>query len=208
MALPLKIFTDGGCSGNQNAENYGGWGAVLIYGGHKKELFGGEVNTTNNRMEMTALIRAFEAVTKDGQTIEIFSDSAYLVNCFRKKWYKNWLANGWQTAAKKPVENRDLWEALFPYLEKHSIEFYRVRGHINKNSKKFDPAPLFREFSEANGGPFTMDDFLYAVEMNNLADALANKGISSLKPCLSGPQSEAAPDVSEADNRDTASEKP
>ena len=181
MALPLKIYTDGACSGNQNAENYGGWGAVLVYGSHRKELFGGEANTTNNRMEMTALLRALEAVTKDGQRIEVFSDSAYLVNCFRGKWYQGWILNGWRTAAKKPVENKDLWEALLPYLERHLVEFYRIKGHINKNSKKFDPDMLFRDFLETNGGSFTRDDFLYTVDMNNLADALANRGIDDIR---------------------------
>jgi len=179
MAIPLKIFTDGACSGNQNAENSGGWGAVLVYGSHQKELFGGEANTTNNRMEMTALLRAFEAIKKDRQIIEIFSDSAYLINCFLGNWYENWMSNGWKTAAKKPVENRDLWEALLPYLDKHHIKFYRVKGHINLSSKKLDLDSLFEAFSEANGDSFSKDDFIYIVEMNNLADKLANKGIGS-----------------------------
>ena len=181
MAIPLKIFTDGACAGNQNEENFGGWGAVLVYGSKQKELFGGEPNTTNNRMEMTALLRAFEAITKDGQSIELFSDSAYLINCFLGKWYENWMRNGWKTAAKNPVENRDLWEALLPYLDKHHIKFYRVKGHINLSSKKLNLDPLFEAFLETNGDFFTKDDFIYIVEMNNLADSLANKGIDSVR---------------------------
>ena len=185
MKLPLKIFTDGACSGNQNDKNFGGWGAALIYGKHSKELFGGEVNTTNNRMEMTALLRAFEAVTKDGLSIEVFSDSSYLINCFRKEWYINWQNNGWKTANNTPVENKDLWESLLPYLGKHRIMFYRVKGHINLKSKKTDIDSLFSGFQEPNPGFFTLDDFVYIVEMNNLADALANKGIESVKPTCS-----------------------
>ena len=177
MMKSLKIYTDGACSGNQSEENSGGWGAVLEYGSHKKELSGGEKNTTNNRMEMTALLRAFEAIKKDSQNIEVFSDSAYLINCFREKWYENWLRNDWKTSGKKPVENRDLWEAILPYLKKHRIKFYRVKGHINLNSEKTDVAALFSAFSELNDGRFTVDEFKYIVEMNNLADALANKGI-------------------------------
>ena len=178
----LKIFTDGACSGNQRAENFGGWGAILVYGEHRKELFGGEADTTNNRMEMTALLRALEAVTKGGQAVEVYSDSSYLVNCFRGKWYRTWLLNGWKTTAKKPVENRDLWEALLPLLEKHSVRFYLVKGHINLNSKKTDADSLFSEFLEKNPGGFTAADFKYIVEMNNLADALANKGIDTVRP--------------------------
>ena len=185
----LKIYTDGACSGNQNDENFGGWGAVLEYGEHRKELFGGEPDTTNNRMEMTALLRAFEAVKKDGQTIEVYSDSSYLIDCFRKKWYENWLKNGWKTANKSPVENRGLWESIIPYLGKHRIEFYRVKGHINLNSKKLDLDSLFSDFLKWNSGPsvnqlkepFTLDGFRYIVEMNNLADKLANEGIASVK---------------------------
>ena len=108
MAI-LKIYTDGACSGNQNKENVGGWGAILEYGSHQKELYGGEINTTNNRMEMTALLKALEAVKLEGQKIWVFSDSAYLMDCFRKKWYENWQKNGWKTAGKKAVENQDLW---------------------------------------------------------------------------------------------------
>jgi len=192
MATALKMFTDGACSGNQNVENFGGWGAVLVYGKHQKELFGGEPDTTNNRMEMTALLRAFEAVTKEGQQVELYSDSSYLVNCFQKKWYQTWLENGWKTADKKPVENRDLWESLLPYLNKHNIKFYRVKGHINLKSKKIDLDALFNKFLETNEDYFTKDDFIYIVEMNNLADALANRGIASVKPFCSSPLTEAA----------------
>ena len=124
----LRIYTDGACSGNQSEKNFGGWGAILEFAGHSKELYGGEKNTTNNRMEMTALLEAFRAIKKENQTIEVYSDSSYLMDCFRKKWYKGWLRNGWKTAAKKPVENRDLWEGLLPYLDRHAIRFFRVKG--------------------------------------------------------------------------------
>jgi ribonuclease HI len=177
--VPLKIYTDGACSGNQNEENTGGWGAILEYGSHRKELSGGELNTTNNRMELTALLSAFEAIKKDSQSIEVYSDSAYLVNCFNQRWYENWLRNNWKTSGKKPVENQDLWEALLPHLKRHSVRFYRVKGHINLNSKKLDLDTLFNEFLESNGDRFTLEDFKYIVEMNNLADALARQGIES-----------------------------
>ena len=101
----LRIYTDGGCAGNQSEENLGGWGAILEFAKNgdsgdgvqtaSKELYGNEANTTNNRMEMTALLEAFRAIKKDGQRIQVFSDSSYLMDCFRKKWYESWQANGW-----------------------------------------------------------------------------------------------------------------
>ena len=127
----LRIYTDGGCAGNQSDENLGGWGAILEFGQAVKELYGSEKNTTNNRMEMTALLEALRAVKKENQEIHVFSDSSYLMDCFRKKWYVSWQKNGWKTAGKKPVENQDLWKALLPYIEIHRMTFYRVKGHVN-----------------------------------------------------------------------------
>ena len=177
----LRIYTDGGCSGNQHDENLGGWGAVLEFATASKELYGSQRNTTNNRMEMTALLRAFEAIKKEGQTIQVFSDSSYLMDCFRKGWYKGWQRNGWMTSKKTPVENRDLWEALLPYLERHDIRFFRVKGHVNLNSEVTDFGKLYQNFVKWNGPEFTYDDFLYVTERNNRADALVNMGIDELR---------------------------
>ncbi len=176
----VNIYTDGACSGNQNETNTGGWGAVLEYGEHRKELFGGEANTTNNRMEMMALLSAFHALNKDRLNVRVFSDSSYLMNCFREKWYENWFRNNWKTSKKTDVENRDLWEALFAFISRHNIEFYRVKGHVNLKSKNTKLDPLYSKFVEWNGPSFTMEDFIYITEMNNLADELANKGIDSV----------------------------
>lgn len=82
-------------------------------------------------MEMTGLLQALRAIKKPGQTIEVFCDSSYLMDCFRQKWYERWVKNGWMTSSKKPVENRELWEALLPFLDEHDISFYRVKGHVN-----------------------------------------------------------------------------
>ena len=177
----LRIYTDGGCSGNQNDENIGGWGAILEYGEAVKELYGSEPNTTNNRMEMTALIEAFRAIKKDGQSIQVFSDSSYLMNCFREKWYQKWQKNGWKTSQKKPVENKDLWEELLPYLDQHDIAFCRVKGHVNLNSKNTDVDKLYAKFREWNGEGFTKDEFLYVTERNNRADELANIGMDEIR---------------------------
>lgn len=184
----LRIYTDGACSGNQNEENIGGWGAILEFGPHQKELFGGEANTTNNRMEMTALLEALSAIKKPDQTIEVFCDSSYLMDCFRKKWYVRWLENGWMTSGKKPVENREIWEQLLPFLDEHHITFYRVKGHISIDwHTKEDGTPdehlwnTYKKFCEWNGNMFLYDDFAYITKMNNRADALANKGMDQYR---------------------------
>lgn len=177
----LKIYTDGGCSGNQSAENFGGWGTILEFGEHKKEFYGGEINTTNNRMELTAVIEGFKALNKDGQTIEVYSDSAYVSNCFREKWYESWEKNKWRNAAKKSVENQELWKELLALVRKHNVSFYRVKGHVNLNSKATDFDKLYEKFVSWNGSRFTFDDFKYVTEMNNRADELANLGINQVK---------------------------
>lgn len=177
----LRIYTDGGCSGNQSDENLGGWGAVMEFGSAVKELYGSERNTTNNRMEMTALLEAFKAIKKENQRIHVFSDSSYLMDCFRKKWYVGWQKNGWKTASRKPVENQDLWKALLPYIERHEISFFRVKGHVNTASKNTDFEKLYEKFVQWNGSCFSYDDFIYVTEKNNRADKLANIGIDDLR---------------------------
>ena len=173
----IHIYTDGACSGNQNKDNLGGWGAILEYGPHRKELYGGEANTTNNRMELTALLMALRALRKPDQTIRVFSDSAYLTNCFREQWYQSWQRNGWKTSNKTEVENRDLWESIFEQIRLHSISFYRVKGHVRLDSRKTDLEALYQKFLEWNGTEFTMDDFRYVTQQNVRADALANQWI-------------------------------
>lgn len=177
----INIYTDGACSGNQNDTNLGGWGAILEYGAHQKELYGGEINTTNNRMEMTALLKALACLKKDGQVIRVFSDSSYVMDCFRKKWYVNWRKNNWKTAKKTEVENRDLWEQLLELTERHQISFYRVKGHVSLSSKSTNFEKLYQKFVEWNGASFTMEDFLYVTEKNNRADELANLGVDQFR---------------------------
>jgi ribonuclease HI len=125
----IIIYCDGACSGNQFKKNKGGWGAILIFKKRGKEICGGEVNTTNQRMELTACIKALEQLKTDEHKVEIYSDSAYLINCMHKKWYVNWEKNGWKNAKKDPVENRDLWEALLDLVEKYNPKFIKVEGH-------------------------------------------------------------------------------
>ncbi|MGE4373831.1 MAG: ribonuclease HI [Xanthobacter sp.] len=120
----VEIFTDGACSGNPGP---GGWGAILRFGAHEKELKGGEAETTNNRMEMTASIRALDAL-KEPCSVDLHTDSEYLRNGVTK-WMHGWKRNGWRTAAKKPVKNQDLWEALDAALQRHDVRWHWVKGH-------------------------------------------------------------------------------
>lgn len=165
----VNIYTDGACSGNQNEENIGGWGAVLEFGGHEKELHGGEINTTNNRMELTALANALEALREDGLKLRIFSDSSYLINCFKNKWYENWQQNGWKNSKKEPVENRDLWERLLARTSVNSCVFYLVKGHVSTPTEAH-----YKKFISHNGDSFSFDEFAKIIEYNNRCDSLAN----------------------------------
>lgn len=120
----VTIYTDGACSGNPGP---GGWGALLIYNGTEKELCGGEAATTNNRMELTAAIRALEAL-KRRCTVDLYTDSSYLRHGITE-WIKRWKSNGWRTAQKKPVLNDDLWRSLDELRENHDVRWHWVKGH-------------------------------------------------------------------------------
>ncbi|MBX5436813.1 MAG: ribonuclease HI [Alicyclobacillaceae bacterium] len=121
----VTIYTDGACSGNPGP---GGWAAILLYDGHVKEICGGDPETTNQRMEITAAYEALRCL-KEPCDVVIHSDSAYLVNCFRQRWYDTWVRNGWRNSRGEPVQNRDLWEALLQEAGKHHTTFAKVRGH-------------------------------------------------------------------------------
>jgi ribonuclease HI len=121
----VTIYTDGGCSPNPGP---GGYGAILIYGAHRRELSGGYRHTTNNRMELMGAIRALEAL-KQPCNVALWSDSQYVVNGIQKGWAKRWRANGWRRSDKSIAENHDLWEQLLALCEKHTIRFEWIRGH-------------------------------------------------------------------------------
>lgn len=124
MATDVTLYTDGACRGNPGP---GGWGVVLKSGHHLKELYGGEAETTNNRMEMTAAIEGLKALNR-ACNVALYTDSQYL----RKgvlEWLAGWKRNGWKTSARKPVKNQDLWQSLDQQLERHTIEWHWVKGH-------------------------------------------------------------------------------
>ena len=121
----IDIYTDGACSGNPGP---GGWGVVLIYQENKKELSGYQPETTNNRMELFAVIQGLSAL-KESCVVNLYSDSSYLVNAFEKHWIEKWQRNGWKTSTKSPVENQDLWKLLLIHVRKHQVRFIKVKGH-------------------------------------------------------------------------------
>jgi ribonuclease HI len=120
----VKVFTDGACRGNPGP---GGWGVLLQSGGHRKELWGGEKYTTNNRMELTAAIRALEALTRSTQ-VNLYTDSQYVRQGITQ-WLADWKRRGWRTSRKTPVKNADLWQQLEELAEQHSVQWHWVKGH-------------------------------------------------------------------------------
>lgn len=120
----VEIWTDGACKGNPGI---GGWGALLRSGEHSKELFGGERSTTNNRMELTAVVEALRAL-KQPSGVTVHTDSSYVMNGM-KTWIAGWKRNGWQTSARKPVKNVDLWQALDAEVARHQVQWVWVKGH-------------------------------------------------------------------------------
>ena len=121
----VTIYTDGACSGNPGP---GGWGAILFFNDKRKEMSGGEKHTTNNRMELLAAIESIGTL-KEPCKVKLYSDSAYLVNCFQKGWFRGWLRNGWKNSKGQPVENQDLWKSLLQLMDVHKVEYIKVKGH-------------------------------------------------------------------------------
>ncbi len=121
----VDIYTDGACRGNPGA---GGWGAILVYKGHEKELSGGEAETTNNRMELTAVIEALAALNEPCD-VTLTSDSKYVIDALSLGWAESWRTRGWRKADKSPALNVDLWERLLPLTEKHRLTYVWVKGH-------------------------------------------------------------------------------
>lgn len=121
----VVIYTDGACSGNPGP---GGWGAVLMYQENKKEISGGKKDTTNNVMELTAVIEGLKLL-KYPCEVELYSDSAYVVNSFEKGWIYNWVKNNWKTAGKDSVKNQELWQELYDLTKIHKVKFHKVKGH-------------------------------------------------------------------------------
>jgi ribonuclease HI len=145
MAAIVEIWTDGACSGNPGP---GGWGVLLRYNGHEREMCGGEATpTTNNRMELTAAIRALEALTRPS-TVKLHTDSVY-VRSGITSWLPNWVRNGWRTSDKKPVKNADLWQELSAQVARHTVEWLWVKGHAGDEGNERADALANQGMAEA-----------------------------------------------------------
>ncbi len=147
----VTIYTDGACSGNPGV---GGWGALLQYGGTRKEISGAEAETTNNRMEVLAVIRAL-SLLKYPCEVDLYSDSAYTVNAFEKGWLKDWEANGWKKADGKDVQNVDLWRELAALTKTHRVTFHKVKGHADNeynNRCDFLATSAIKKYKQDNAG--------------------------------------------------------
>ncbi|MCL2217909.1 MAG: ribonuclease HI [Defluviitaleaceae bacterium] len=135
MGKKVTIYTDGACSGNPGP---GGYGVVMLYGEHRRELSGGEAETTNNRMEMMGVIKGLESL-KQPCEVDVYSDSRYVVDAIQKGWALRWRENNWKRNKKEAALNPDLWETLLSLLEKHSVTFHWVKGHAgNPENERCD----------------------------------------------------------------------
>ena len=123
----VTIYTDGACSGNPGP---GGWAAILEYNGHRREMSGGEAMTTNNRMELTGVIKGLQALNQPC-IVELYSDSKYVIDALQKGWAKGWRSRGWVKSDKKPALNPDLWEILLGLTERHELHYHWVKGHAD-----------------------------------------------------------------------------
>ena len=150
MTPPVTIYTDGACSGNPGP---GGWGVVLIYGAHERDLWGGEAPTTNNRMELTAAIKALESLTRPCR-VELHTDSQYVRQGITE-WLPGWKARGWRTAAKAPVKNDDLWRALDAARLRHEVSWRWVKGHAGHPLNERADALARRGCDEVRAKPKT-----------------------------------------------------
>ena len=145
----VTIYTDGACSGNPGR---GGWGALLCYNGVEKELSGGAAQTTNNRMELTGVISALQAL-KEPCIVELYSDSKYVIDALEKGWAVSWRKRGWIKSDKKPALNSDLWEILLALTEKHQLHYHWVKGHAdNEYNNRCDALAVAQRDKYADGG--------------------------------------------------------
>ena len=185
MRPVINIYADGSRQGKA-PHYYSGWGVILEAPGQRKEFEGGAKGASNNQMEIKAVTEGLRNIKVTGADIKIFSDSAYVVNCFREKWYEGWQQNGWMTSMKKPVENRVMWQELLSMVKvHHSVIFFHVDGHI-KLQRPEEVAMYHKKFNEKNNTTFSLEEFIHVVENNIAVDKLATKGAADIRKLIEG----------------------
>jgi ribonuclease HI len=174
----INIYADGGCRGNGKEEAIGGFGVVLGFGEITKEFKSAAKNTTNNIMEISAVLKGVSEIKDKRYPVNVYSDSSYVINCLKEKWYLKWEKNGWKTTGKKPVKNKKLWEELIAEIKTFpKINFFQVKGHIESEKELKDGLARFNKNNETK---ISMEDFIPIAKMNNIADALANDAMDEL----------------------------
>lgn len=186
----IRLWSDGGCRGNNPNEqdNVGGTGTYLQCGEHTKKIHEGFENTTNNKMEMLAMIKGLKSIKRTDIPIEIYSDSAYTLNGFILGWIKGWERNDWKNAKKQPVANRELWEELVAEVRRmDKVDFYKVSGHVNLN-KPAEVNKAYKKFIKNNPtkSDISMDEFIEIQEGNCESDRLTNLAMDEIEERLRG----------------------
>ncbi len=168
----IYIYSDGACSGNQTDCGKGGYASILRYGEIEKVVSGNVANTTNNRMELMAIICSLREIKKKDIPVYIFSDSGYIVNCINDKWYEKWIKNNWKREKTKEVLNQDLWKELLElYNMFYYIKFYHVKGNLKPNTKDYEK--YLNKFISQNKEEFTEELFLEVLKYNKKVDEIA-----------------------------------
>lgn len=168
----VELYSDGAVKDNQSDKNIGGYGGVLHYRGHEKEFSGSRINTTNNIMELTAVIEGLKLLKERDLRVEVYTDSAYVSNCFKQGWYRDWIRRGWMTSKKTPVENKELWQELIGLVESFDeVVFYKIKGHLSKESQTLDK--WYKKFFEEEK-KVSKEKFVEYISYNNRADQLAS----------------------------------
>ncbi len=176
----IYIYTDGACRGNQDKHNRGGYAALLCSGKYEKKISGAEINTTNNIMEMKAVIEALKLIKDKSYSVMVFSDSAYVVNCINDKWYVKWRKNGWINSKKEAVLNKELWEELIQLVEGFcSITFIKVKGHLNVDNKA-EIKKWYGKLSADIRKTMSLDEYIMHIQKNIIVDELATREADSL----------------------------
>ena len=172
MNKEVIIYTDGACSGNPGP---GGWGTILMYKDTKKEISGGNPDTTNNVMEITAVIEGLKLL-KEPCKVQIYSDSAYVVNAFNQHWIENWIKKNWQNSKKEPVKNKELWLELYALVKQHEVKFIKVKGHSdNEFNNRCDE--LARGAIQNISKKITMDEYIKEFEKHCYNEGIVSEFI-------------------------------